>query len=278
VSTAHVHGVDLYYETVGDGVPFIVLHGGLGFDHVYMKSTLRPLEDAMRMVYVDQRNNGRSEHGPLERVTIPKLADDVDGLREHLGLERVGVMGHSYGGFVALEYATRYPDRVSHLIALDTSPGTFTPEEAELAERPDPSWITPEISKAMELFAAGMPATREEFEPLLEDFVPIYLKKLKPSDLAVLLASATIDPAMAAHSMQVLPGWSVDAKLGDISAPSLILCGRYDLLTTPECAKHMSTSIPDAELVFFEESGHFPWLEEPDVFFAAVTDWLVRHS
>jgi len=277
MTTVRVNGVELYYEVVGDGVPFIVLHGGLGFDHVHLKMTFGPLQDAMQMVYVDQRNNGRSEHGPLEDVTIPQLAEDVEGLREHLGLDKVGVLGHSYGGFVGLEYATRYPDRVSHLIAVGTSPGAFEPTESELAERPDPSWITPEIEKAMALFAVGMPATREEFEPLLEDFVPIYLKKLGPAVLAGLLAASTIDPAVAAHSMQMLPGWSVDAKLGAIRAPTLVLCGRYDLLTTPECAKHLSTAIPDAELVWLEESGHFPWLEEPDAFFAAVKEWLARH-
>jgi proline iminopeptidase len=277
MTTAHINGVELYYESVGIGTPFLMLHGGLGFDHAYLQSTLGPLEDVMRMIYVDQRNNGRSEHGPLEDVTIPQLADDVDGLRAHLGLERMGVLGHSYGGFVALEYAARYPDRVSHLIALDTSPGTFEPTAEELAERPDPSWITPEVEKAMALFAGGLPATREEFEPFFEDFVHIYLRKLPAIRLAGLLAEATLDPAMAAHSMQVLQGWTVAADLAAIAAPTLVLCGRYDLLTTPECAKRMSTAIPHAELVFFEESGHFPWLEEPDAFFAAVKEWLARH-
>jgi proline iminopeptidase len=277
MTTATLNGVELFFDVVGDGLPFVMLHGGLGFDHTYLKSTFGPLEDVLRMIYVDQRNNGRSERGPIDAVTIPQLADDVEALRAHLGLDRIGVLGHSYGGFVALEYATRFPERVSHLVAVDTSPGAFEPTAEELAERADPSWITPEIEKAMSLFAAGMPATRDEFEAVLEDFVPIYLKKLAPRDLADLLAAGTIDPAMAAHSMQVLQGWSVNDKLGQITAPTLVVCGRYDLLTTPECSKRLSKSIPDAELVFLETSGHFPWLEEPDTFFAALESWLLRH-
>jgi proline iminopeptidase len=276
MSTAQVNGVELFYDVVGHGVPFVMLHGGLGFDHAYLKSTFGPLQDVMRMIYVDQRNNGRSERGPLEAVTIPQLADDVEVFREHLGLDRIGLLGHSYGGFVALEYATRYRHRVSHLIALDTSPGVFEPTTDELAERPEP-WTTPAISRAMELFAAGPPESNDEFMAMLPEFVPIYLKTLPPSSLADLLGAAIIDAPVSAHGMRVLAGWSVADKLGSITCPALAICGRYDILTTPECSKRLSTAIPDAELVFLEESGHFPWLEEPDAFFAAIKVWLARH-
>jgi proline iminopeptidase len=282
VATAAVNGTELFYLVEGSGPPCVVLHGGLGFDHTYMRSSLRPLEDVLEMIYLDQRGNGRSGRPTLDTITIPQLAADVDALREHLGHERIALLGHSYGGFVALEYATTYPDRVSHLVLEDTSPGAFEPTDAELAERADPSWVTPEVQAAFEAFgsttASGHVPTDDRFREMLPTLAPMYLYKSDPSTLAGLLADAIIDAQVALHSMTVaLPGWSVADKLDRITARTLVLCGRYDLLTTPECAKRLSTAVPGAELVWFESSGHFPSVEEPEAFEAAVRSFFARN-
>src|SRR5690242_9156373 len=97
------------------------MHGGLGFDHTY----LRPLDELggrLRLVYYDHRCNGRSERAPLETMTMAQLADDAAALCDELGFEHTTVIGHSYGGFTALEYAIRYPRRVDRLILLGTTP------------------------------------------------------------------------------------------------------------------------------------------------------------
>jgi proline iminopeptidase len=281
VATTQINGTELFYLVEGSGPPLVVLHGGLGFDHTYMRASLEPLDDVRTMIYVDQRGNGRSGRPPLETITIPQLAADVDALRDHLGHERIGVLGHSYGGFVALEYATTYPDRVSHLVCEDTSPGAFEPTEAELAERADPSWITPEIQAGFEYFgslmASGETPTDDGFRDNLPKVAPVYLHRADPSALAPKLAGMIVNAEVAMHSMRVaLPGWSVADKLDRITAPTLVLCGRYDLMTTPECAKRLSTGIPGAELVWFENSGHFPAIEEPDAFVSALRGFFAR--
>ena len=76
----------------------------------------------MHLVYYDHRGNGRSGRPPSETIIFEQLCSDADALRKHLGFEEVCVLGHSFGGFVALEYALRYPERISHLILLDTAP------------------------------------------------------------------------------------------------------------------------------------------------------------
>jgi proline iminopeptidase len=282
VATAAINGTEIFCLVEGSGPPCVVLHGGLGFDHTYMRAAFQPLEDVRTMVYVDQRGNGRSGRPPLETITIPQLAADVEALREHLGYERIGVAGHSYGGFVALEYATTYPDHVSHLICEDTSPGVFEPTEAELAERADPSWITPEIQAGFEYFgslmASGETPTDEEFLTNLPTIAPVYLYRSDPGVLAAKLGGMIVNAEVSMHSMRVaLPGWTVADKLDRITAPTLVLCGRYDLMTTPECAKRLSTGIPGAELVWFESSGHFPSIEEPDAFISALRDFFARN-
>jgi len=269
-----VNGTELYVEERGDGIPLIAIHGGLGFDHGYLKQMLGPLEGTFRVIYFDQRGNGRSQRVPLETITIRQLADDVDALREALGLERVAVLGHSYGGFVALQYATKHPERISHLICVDTSPGAFEPTPDEFAERPDPSWITPEVEAAMAVYSAGPPTTDEDFVAILPKVVAVYLYKTPAAELAGVLGKAVVSADAMIRGFEALEGWSVASELGRIACPTLVLCGRYDLQCTPECAKRLSTAIPDADLVWFEESGHFPWIEEPGAFEAAIRGWL----
>ena len=94
---------------VGEGLPCLLMHGGLGFDHTCLHPWLDPLGDVMRLVYYDHRGNGRSGRPPSETIIFEQLCSDADALREHLGFEEVCVLGYSFGGFVALEYALRYP-------------------------------------------------------------------------------------------------------------------------------------------------------------------------
>lgn len=268
-----VNGVELYVEERGEGVPLIAVHGGLGYDHSYLKPALEPLEDVFRVVYYDQRGNGRSERVPIETLTIPQLADDIEALRAALDLDRFALLGHSYGGFVALQYATKHPERLSHLLVPDTGPGAFGPTEDELAERGDRSWITPEVHAAAEAMSAP-PTTDDDFLALVPRIAPIYLYKAAPDELTRQLQACVLDAKAAVQGFVALAGWSVASDLGKITCPTLVLCGRYDLLTTPECSKRLSSAIPDADLVWFEESGHFPWLEEPDMWDGAVRGWI----
>jgi proline iminopeptidase len=125
----HLNGTELFYVEVGEGLPCLVMHGGLGIgDHSVLHPWLDPLGDVMRLVYYDHRGNGRSGRPPPETITFEQLCSDADALREHLGFETVAVLGYSFGGFVALEYALRDPEHLSHLILLDTAP-TFDYEE-----------------------------------------------------------------------------------------------------------------------------------------------------
>ncbi len=268
-----LNGARLYYDVHGSGPPLIAIHGGLGFDHSSMVGPLEPFEDLNTIVYYDQRGNGLSERVDLETITIAQLAADVDALREHLGFERVGLAGHSYGSFVALEHATTHPQRVSHLMLLGASPGAFEPTADELAERGDRSWVTPEI-EAMLPGRYTLPASDEEMEALFPTIARSYLRHADPSVLAEELSQTIFDVAAARAGFKALMGWSVVDKLDRIAAPTLVACGRHDLHTTPECSARLASSIPNAELVWFEESAHFPWLDEPEAFDAAVRAWL----
>jgi proline iminopeptidase len=273
---ATLNGARVVYDIAGSGPPCIVLHGGLGFDHGYMRDALRALEDVNTFVYVDQRGNGLSERVPIETITLPQLAADVEALREHLGYERVGVCGHSYGGFVALEYATTYPDRLSHLVLLDTSPGGFEPTPDELAERGDRSWVTPQVEAALQAMSV-MPEHDDAMEAMLPQIARAYVFRADPAELIGVFEQTIADAAALKQGFVALAGWTVVDKLDAISAPTLVVCGRHDLQTTPECSKRLAAAIPRADLAWFESSAHFPWIDEREAFESTLRDWLMSH-
>ena len=115
----------MYCRTAGDGPPIVVLHGGPDFDHNYLLPELDRLADSFQLIYYDQRGRGRSAGDVrADEVGIESEVSDLDGVRRHFGLDAVAVLGHSWGGVLAMEYAARHPGRVSHLILANTAPAS----------------------------------------------------------------------------------------------------------------------------------------------------------
>jgi proline iminopeptidase len=124
-STIPVRGAELYAREVGHGTAIIVLHGGPDFDHSYLLPELDRLSDSYRLIYYDQRGRGRSAHGVKpEDVTLASDIADMDEVRQHFKLDSVVLLGHSWCTVLALEYALRYPGRVSRLILMNPAPAS----------------------------------------------------------------------------------------------------------------------------------------------------------
>jgi proline iminopeptidase len=120
-----VPGAQLYFREVGNGPPLVIVHGGPDFNHNYLLPDLDRLSSAFRLIYYDQRGRGKSSRGVApDSVNINSEVDDLDRLRQYFGLGAFAVLGHSWGGVLAMEYGTCHPDRVSHLILLNTAPAS----------------------------------------------------------------------------------------------------------------------------------------------------------
>ena len=111
-----ISDIELYYEELGSGFPFLVMHGGLGIDHTYLRSILGLLSDIFKLIFYDHRGHGRSGRPPLNTITYEQLSDDAHALTKNLGYEKIGIIGNSAGGYIALNYAIRHPDNLSYLI------------------------------------------------------------------------------------------------------------------------------------------------------------------
>src|SRR5690349_4817480 len=115
----------IYVREIGRGQPIIVLHGGPDFDHSYLLPDLDRLADTCRLIYYDQRGRGRSaDHVAPEEVTLASDVVDIDRVREEFHLQSAPLLGHSWGAVLALEYALRYPERVSQLILMNPAPAS----------------------------------------------------------------------------------------------------------------------------------------------------------
>ena len=269
---AHLNGTQLFYVEVGEGLPCLVMHGGLGFDHTCLHPWLDPLGEQMHLIYYDHRGNGRSGRPPVETLTFERFCADADALREHLGFERIAVLGYSFGGFIALEYALRYPQRLSHLVLLGTAPASNYGEEVVANARR--KGATLEQLEALDASVdddAGFWRLWKLIEPLYfytydEDLAWRVLGKTKVSFEAAEAGDA------------ILEGWDLTPRLGEISAPTLILVGRDDFVCPPSQAEIMHQRIPDSELVVLEKGGHLAHAERPEAFFEAVRGWLERPS
>jgi proline iminopeptidase len=267
MSIAAINGTTLYYEELGSGPVCLVLHGGLGLDHTLYRD-LDALAGRVRLVYYDQRGNGRSGRPPLATLTMPQLADDAAALADRLGADRMIVVGHSYGGFVAQELALRHPDRVAGLVLVDTTPGQLGDSDRPGDDQGPP--VPEELAAAM----SSAPPTDADMAEGMRPLLRHYLHRLSPEDVAPRFADVVFDAAAMSRSMEVLAGWSAADRLPAVTAPTLILVGRHDVVTAPAQAHRIARRIAGAHVVEFDHSGHFPWLDQPDEFFAVLGAWL----
>lgn len=273
-AVAAVNGTTLSYREFGQGPVCLVLHGGMGTDHTLMR-TLDPLGARLRLVHFDQRSTGRSGRPPLPTLTMAQLADDAAGLAAHLGVERVLVLGHSFGGFVAQEMALRHPDLVAGLVLIGTSAG-----QLGTTDRPDAEQGPPPPA-ALRVIAAAMmsgPLSDERFAAQMAEILPHYMHRFDVTTLAPLMQDAVYDAATFRATVDLLSTWSAADRLDRVTAPTLLLVGRHDPVCAPPATTRIARRIPGAEVVVFEESGHFPWLDEPTRFYPAMYDWLDRQE
>lgn len=266
---ARANDIDLYYVECGNGLPCLVMHGGMGMDHTQLHPWLDSLGDVLHLVYYDHRGNGRSSRPPIETLTYEQYAADANALREHLGFEKAAVIGHSAGGLVALKYAILYPRYLSHLILVDTFP-TWDYSE-EIRENRERKGVTPEMRAVLD---GPEPSTNEEFGRMVRTFGPLYFYKHDAKLADELMDKVILNLEAGKRDEKLWKTYNVVPRLGEIQAPTLILVGRDDFICPPSQAERMHKGIPKSELVVFEMSGHFPYAEEPDAFFSTVRRWI----
>src|SRR6266536_5857325 len=236
MTTMSIRDVSLNVQVLGQGYPLVLMHGGPSADLSSMWP-FRACADQFTLVFYDRRCNGRSVGAPVSSMTWENLTADADALREKLRFERWAVLGHSFGGHVALEYALRYPESLSHLVLLDTA-GDSHWSQQNAAELLAKRGYSPKIVKLARRFLNGQIAPKE-FVPALMRLGSAY----NPHTTLLQLAREMIQgewrtkPRAEAHIFarpHLIKGWAVMDRLGEINVPTLVRAGRDDSLFPPE--------------------------------------------
>jgi len=288
-----VNDTELYFDVEGQSlVPdgaimrerptMLVVHGGPGFDHAYFKPALSEFADTVQIVYLDLRGQGRSGRPPLETCTLEQMADDIASFCGTLGIDRPIVLGHSAGGFVALNLAVRHPEVAGRLILVDTAAATadMVDTAAATADTGD-AMATLEQRHGPDARAAAERMFGGDFsESSMTDFMrlvfPAYV--CDPSKIAAVgeaVGRSAFNTAVAGYySQHRAPLYDLRAQLKQIRVPTLVMVGDYDWLTPPSASRALAASIAHAELAIIPNAGHFAFLEQLDLWTRTVRDFL----
>jgi pimeloyl-ACP methyl ester carboxylesterase len=271
-----IRDVSLFVDVVGRGHPLVLMHGGPSGDHWTMLP-FRRLADRFTLVFYDHRGNGRSTGAAVSSMTWENLTADADALRQRLDFDKWAVLGHSFGGQVALEYALRYPDSLSHLVLLDTG-GDSRWSQQHAAEVVAKRGYSPEKVELVRRWFNG------EFTP--KEWYPIFLRiggaYFHNPSLRVMLGDvirggwrAKVRPEAQIFAFRyLLKGWTVMDRLGQITVPTLVMAGRDDFVFPLECQRELAAGIPNARLRLIERAGHNPHVEQPTEVMQAVSDFI----
>jgi proline-specific peptidase len=282
-------GYQTWYRIVGDGeapgkFPLLCLHGGPGACHDYLESLEAMAATGRRVIFYDQLGCGNS-HIPFSNPdmwTIELYVEEVDVVRKALGLERIHLLGQSWGGMLAMEYMLTQPQGIVS-VTIASSPASMIQwvEEANRLRRELPRDVQETLSRHE---AAGTTSSAE-YKQATDVFYHRYLCRVVPYPEGVQRSFNKMDlyPEVyntmngpnEFHVVGKIKDWDIRQRLGEIKAPTLVTSGRYDE-ATPLIAETVHKGIPGSEWVIFENSGHLAHAEEPERYMQVLDEFLSR--
>lgn len=285
-------GVLLYYKAVGRGSPLVVVHGGPGASHDYFLPHLYRLASSYRLVFVDERGSGRSPQlQDASQYTVEKMADDVEAVRAALQLGKIALFGHSFGGVVVQAYAFKHQDHLSHLILGSTFSSTRALNDALARMKqamPADKRARLEALEQAGLFGKGEPWERgrypDEYAKLAwgDGYFPALYGARPDANYDPITGNTSTAwdvyrTMWGSHGEFVVDGNLTEVewvdRLHDIHVPTLILVGDHDE-SDPIMSREMNAKIPGSKLVVLPDSGHMTFVDQPDLFFQAITEFV----
>ena len=285
------HGALIYYETLGRGTPLMIVHGGPGSSHDYFLPHLLPLMRTNRLIFIDERGSGKSSklHDPKE-YTVTNMVEDIEAVRLGLGVGKISLLGHSFGGVLAQAYALKYQKHLSHLILGSTF--ASTKELNEALARMKAEMLPKDLERVNVLEAAGLFGTGEVWEHgrYSEEYAKLawgkgyfpYLYQNRPDPNFDPLTSNTgtawdvYREMWGSHGEFVVDGNLTEVeyvdRLSEIKVPTLIIVGSHDE-SDPKMSKEMHERIVGSQLVILPTSGHMTFVDQPEQFLKAVREF-----
>jgi proline iminopeptidase len=283
---ASLRGTEIYFDIAGmqlqpAGQNFIerpvvfMLHGGPGGDHTRFKQHSLELQEVAQLVFIDHRGCGRSKKTKRSEYTLENNIEDIEALRKHLGLDRITILGTSYGGMVAQGYATRYPKRVEKLILVVTAPSYRFLDLAKknLLERGTPAQIS--ICEHLWNGTFKNHAHVMKFFKMTDSLYSVTMKKSRKKSYRAPTTTWSHE-ALNEGFTNSIKHFDFISKLKKITCPTLILAGQDDWICDPSQSKIIAQHIPHSELKIFKNCGHALAVDAHEKYIKAVKKFLQK--
>jgi proline iminopeptidase len=272
----HTGQVDIGYETLGKAgtaIPVIAVNGGPGLSHVYMvqNDLWERVARSRLVVFYDQRGTGASKRVQAgASQSMDAQVADLDAVREALKLDKVALVGDSYGGLLSMAYAAAHPEHLAKLV---------------LSDSPGPSWkslvhllpqVFPDVQEqnAQEEKKLGSDKDAAARAGLRNHFRLIFYSPSKRDAYMRSMGDLGFEPAVGEAVEKATADLDLTQQIANFHFPVLIISGRYDMNVAPLTAWQLAHTIPGAKVLFFEESGHLPSYEEPEKYLRALEEFL----
>jgi proline-specific peptidase len=288
--TIPFRGYHTWYRVVGEGeapgrLPLLALHGGPGATHDYLESLDALAAEGRRVIYYDQLGCGRSAIGrpAPEMWTVALYVEEIDVVRRALGLDRVHLLGQSWGGMLAMEYMLTQPQGIASL-TIASSPASMVQWVSEANRLREA--LPPEVNAALTRHEAAGTTTDPEYLAAMQVFYDRHVCRVPYPDYVqrsfAYLANVgevynTMNGPSEFHVVGTLRTWDIIARLPEIKAPTLVTSGRHDE-ATPLIAGTVRDGIPGAQWEIFEESSHMAHVEEAGRYMQVLQDFLSQHE
>jgi proline iminopeptidase len=285
------NGVMIYYQTLGRGAPLMIVHGGPGASHDYFLPYLLPLARRNKVIFIDERGSGRSQKlDDPSGYTVGNMVEDVEAVRQALGLGKFSLLGHSYGGALAQAYALKYQANLTHLILGSTWSSTKALNEVFVRMKQN---MSPELRERINrleeerLFGHGKDYEKNRYtnDYMIaawgEGYFP-YLYQNRPDPDYDPIDSGKISwdlyrEMWGEHGEFIVDGnlKSVEYtdRLATIKVPTLILVGDHDECD-PSLSQAMHDKIVGSKIVIFPKAGHLTFVDDTGMFIKTVDDFL----
>jgi proline-specific peptidase len=273
-------GVRLNVEELGSGYPMFLLHGGPGLDHHELRPWLDPLaEQGFRLLYVDERGQGRSQRVDPETLTISVFAADVDRLARAMGIDEFALYGHSFGAIISLCHALERGSASHYVISAGaaSSEALMADVESQI-ERFEPAAMREQIKRSWAEEAEAQ--TVEDTRSIMESQMPFHFLEMGDAYRTFMERDETVyAPEVMAHfARQGYGGFEWLDHLRWVQKPMLVVCGRGDRTCTVARSAEIAREVTDAKLVVIEQAAHMSFVEQPQRYMRAIREWFIEQG
>jgi len=288
IPTFHeINGYKINVETKGTGEPIFFFAGGPGNSHDYMQGNFGQYYQSHQLVFIDMLGRGMSDDAKeVSEYSVENDVEVAEAIRKNLKLEKIAMVGHSYGTVVAQAYAIKYPEQVSRMVLINGfHSGEMWQANCDSYNHYARTHFPEKWAKVDSMRALGYVSSDPAFSELYGSFPVKYiyyhntqLKQNVPKTKYRGWNSAAYYGIIGRDADFDVSGSMINQDfrrdLINLKFPTLIIAGRYDGVSTPEYAIQYKGFMPQAQFVMFEQSAHNPYLEEPEKFYSLFEDFM----